>query len=289
MIGSNEIDRPVSTLKVRRGIAEMRTVEVAQDIRFDRPLYTLAEAARYVRVPQSTYHEWARGYVRRFPDRPTVEGDPVITAMRGRRGQPVIPFIGLAESMVLAAFRQRVKNRVSLHEIRKAIRKLEHDFGIEHALASRNLYTDGASILYDYAQSDAANGHAAQLSGLTRVVDGQRVFHEVVADYLERITYGPDGFATELVLPYTDRKLLTVRPGRAGGRPVFVHGSAPLDDVVSRWRAGDRLADVARDFGVPVEDVEDAVRVAVAEAAYQEPTASTRVLSRPQPRQVFDT
>lgn len=240
---------------------------MTQDIRFDRPLYTIAEAARYVRVPRTTYQEWARGYIHRFADRPTVEGDPVITAFHARRGQPVIPFIGLAESMVLAAFRRRIMNRVSLHEIRKAIHRLERDFGIEHALASRNLYTDGASILYDYAHDDAANGQAAQLSGLTRVVDGQRVFHQVVADYLERITYGPDGFATELVLPYTDRKLLTVRPGRAGGRPVFVHGSAALDDVVSRWRAGDRLVDVAEDFEVPVEDVEDAVRVAVAEAA----------------------
>jgi hypothetical protein len=51
-------------------------VEVAQVIRFNWPLYTLAEAARYVRVPQSTYNAWARGYVRRFPDRPTVQGDP---------------------------------------------------------------------------------------------------------------------------------------------------------------------------------------------------------------------
>ncbi|MGH8908174.1 MAG: DUF433 domain-containing protein [Egibacteraceae bacterium] len=236
------------------------------DIRFSVPLYTTAQAARYVRVPESTYRAWAKGYRRVFDGGSReVSGDPIITTLPAKRGYPAIPFVGLAESMVLAGFR---KAGVSLQHIRQTIPVLEREVGVAHALASKRLYTDGAVILYDYAQAGAADPDAVQeLSGLTRVVDGQRVFAEVVRDHLRRLTYAEDGWADQVVLPYTDRDLLRIRPDQAGGQPLFVHGRAPLEAVVSRWRAGDRLAEIARDFGVPVDDVEDALRVSVGAAA----------------------
>ena len=239
------------------------------DVRFTVPLYTMSEAARYVRVPLTTYTSWARGYDRALPDRRgglrRVHGEPVITALDpGVRGRPVVPFVGLAESMVLAAFR---KAGVSLQHIRQTIPALERQVDVAHALASQRLYTDGAVILYDFAHAGGLDEEAAQeLTGLTRVVDGQRVFAEVVRDYLRRIAYGDDGYATELVLPYGPRDILRVVPDRAAGRPLFIRGGAPLDQVVSRWRAGDRLADLAADFEVPPEDLEDALRVAVGAA-----------------------
>lgn len=240
------------------------------DVRFDVPLYTIAEAARYVRVPASTYATWARGYDREMPDRRggrrRVHGDPVVTALETAvRGRPVVPFVGLAESMVLAAFRTA---GVSLQHIRQALPVLQRQVGVEHALASERLYTDGAVILYDFANAGVVDAEMAEeLTGLTRVVDGQRVFAEIVRDYLRRITYGDDGWAAELVLPYGDRDILRVTPDRASGQPLFVRGGAPLGDVVSRWRAGERLADLATDFEIPAEDIEDALRIAVGVAA----------------------
>jgi uncharacterized protein (DUF433 family) len=240
------------------------------DVRFDVPLYTVAEAARYVKVPESTYGTWARGYDRTLRDprgrRRKVHGDPVIAAFpAAKRSQPVVPFVGLAESMVLAAFR---KAGVSLQHIRQTIPVLKAQIGTQHALAFERLHTDGAVILFDFAHRGGNDEEAAeQLSGLTRIVDGQRVFAEVVRDYLRRITYGDDGWAAELVLPYGDHEVLKIRPDRAAGRPLFVRGGAPLDDVVSRWRAGDRLADLAADYEVPTDDLEDALRAAVEVAA----------------------
>lgn len=230
------------------------------DVRFAVPLYTVAEAARYVRVPSSTFRAWARGYeVNAEPGR-RVSGAPVITAIPTDRGRPSIPFIGLAEGLVLAAFR---KAGVSLQHIRQAVPVLEAEVGLDHALASRRLYSDGAVILYDYAASAAVDTEAAEdLAGLTRVVDGQQVFADVVRDYLHRITYGDDGFATALSLPYGDHDLLRIRPEQAGGRPLFVHGRAPLDAVLARWRAGERMADIAKDYEIPRDDLEDAIRVA---------------------------
>ncbi len=40
-----------------------------------------------------------------------------------------------------------------------------------------------------------------------------------------------------------------------------------VEDVLDRWKAGDPLAEVAEDFGVPLEDVEDILRVALPVAA----------------------
>lgn len=226
----------------------------------------MAEAARYLKVPESTYNTWVRGYVRRPPARPVVRGRPVVTSINGPPGKPIIPFVGLTESMVVAAFRRGTNYRIRLDEIRQAVRRLESELGIRHVLASQHLYTDGARILYDYAHRHVTNGHAGPLSGLTQVVDGQRVFDKIVADYLKPIRFDVDEWATEIVLPYPQRPILSVRPERAGGYPVFIHGSAPLDAVVSRVRAGDSLEAVARDFEVPLEDVRDAVGVAVGEA-----------------------
>lgn len=238
----------------------------SDDIRFTVPLYTVAEAARYVRVPASTYSTWAKGYERHpTQGRRLVRGEPVITAIPASRGHPTIPFVGLAESMVLAAFRRA---GVSLQHIRQAVPELERKVGLDHALASERLYTDGAVVLYDFAHKDLVDVEAAEeLAGLTRVVDGQRVFAEVVRDYLRRITYADDGFAAQLVLPYGERDLLRIRPDQAGGRPLFLRGRARLEDVVARWKAGDRIADIAEDFELPPDDLEDALRVAVGAAA----------------------
>lgn len=182
------------------------------DVRFAVPLYTVAEAARYVRVPSSTFRAWAKGYeVNAEPGR-RVWGAPVITALPADRGQPSIPFVGLAEGLVLAAFR---KAGVSLQYIRQAVPVLKAEVGLDHALASHRLYSDGAVILYNYANSRASDAQAAEdLAGLTRVVDNQRVFADVVGDYLQRITYG---FAIALSLPYGGQRAAP-DPTRAGRR-----------------------------------------------------------------------
>ena len=230
------------------------------DLRFSVPLYTIAEAARFLGVPTSTFSTWAKGYVRRPPGGRTVRGAPILTSVRADHNFPIVPFVGLAEGMVLAAFR---RGGVSLQHIRKAVSILEREIGIEHALASRRLYTDGAVILYDYA--DAKDDE--ELAGLTEVVSRQRVFSRVVQEYLKRIEYANDGWAEKLVSPATPRPIVVIDPARSFGQPIFIHGAGRVEDVIDRWRAGDPLVDVAEDFGVPTEDVEDILRVALPAAA----------------------
>ena len=118
-----------------------KVVETDKDLRFEVPLYTLAEAAHAVDVPPSTFATWAKGYTRRRPGQKATQGRPVITAFEARPGQPSVPFVGLAESMILAAVRRA---GVPLQRIRPALTALEKEIGFQHALASKALYTDGA-------------------------------------------------------------------------------------------------------------------------------------------------
>lgn len=231
-----------------------------RDTRFVVPIYTVAESARFLGVAPSTFGTWASGYVRRPPGRRPVTAGPILTSVKASPGEPTIPFIGLAEGMVLAAFRQA---GVSMQHLRRAVKLLNDEIGFAHALASKRLYSDGAVVLYDYAERE----NDEELANLTQVVSQQRVFAETIKEYLERIKYGADDWASRLISPATREKVIVVDPTRSFGQPIFLKGAARVEDVLDRWRAGERLVDVAGDFGVPAEDIEDYLRGAVPAAA----------------------
>jgi uncharacterized protein (DUF433 family) len=230
------------------------------DARLTRPLLTVREVATALAVPESTFRTWARGYERRGRSQRVV-GEPVVTSLPTRGREASIPFIGVAEGLVLAAFR---RSGVPLQRIRPALRRLAEEIGLEHALASQRLYSDGADVLYDYAEKSHDDEVAEQL---TVVRSGQRVFAEVVQDYLRLMTYANDGWPSLVRLPAFGSAVVVVDPHRAFGRPLFATGGARVEDVLDRWRAGESFAELSRDFGVPVEEIEDAARAAAARAA----------------------
>jgi uncharacterized protein (DUF433 family) len=202
-----------------------------------------------VGVPRSTFDTWVRGYLRRPASGNLVQGHALLTSVPGKR--LTIPFIGLAEGMVLAAFRE---TGLPLQRIRPALERLDKEMGLEHALASKHLYTDGAELLFDYAQVQGDK----QLRLLTVVRSGQRVFHDVIDRYLKRIEY-EGGWAARLTLPITDEPVLMADPERSFGQPIFVHGAARLTDVIGRIEAGEDEQVVAEDYGVPFADVHAAL------------------------------
>ncbi len=243
-------------------VREVTVQKEPEDIRFRVPLYTLAEAARALDVPATTFATWARGYDRRPLGRPSVHGDAIVTAFRSTPGEPSVPFVGLAEGMVLAAVR---KAGVPMQRVRPALSTLARKIGISHALASRRLHTDGAEILYDHAD-DLPDGEDT-VRELVVVRSGQRVFVEVIQEYLRRITYGPDDYASSIRLPSFDRADVVADPTRAFGQPIFRRGAAPVRSVLERFWAGDDIDTLSGEFGVPASEIEDVLRVTSRRAA----------------------
>ena len=233
--------------------------------RFVDPLYTITEAADIVKVPRTTLTTWARGYLRRPPGRPEVRGEPLIThAPSYRSRHPYIPFVGLAEATALAAIR---RSGVPMQRVRPALEKLQEGLGLRHALAHRKLFTDGAELLYDFSERhpDEEAGRAARR--LVVIRNDQRVFAEVIEEYLQGFRYSEDGYVELFRVPAYRYAEVVVDPTRSSGAPIFVIGGYRVEDIVHRFLAGESISDLTEEFGVPVDHIEDAIRVASRRAA----------------------
>jgi uncharacterized protein (DUF433 family) len=217
------------------------TVLADDDFRLSVPLFTVGEAARYLGVAPSTLGRWSRR--------------ELLISREGDRGRGAsVPFIGLAEGLVVAAFRA---TKIPMQRIIPALEKLKGEVGVEHALASQSLYSDGAEILYDYSE------HCDhKLEGLTVVRSNQRVFADVVRDYLDLITYDFAGWPSVLRLPRFERVAVVVDPHRAFGQPILHDYGVRVEDLVERWHAGEPAQSIATDFRVPPDLLEDVLRAA---------------------------
>ena len=203
------------------------------------PIYSQADVARLIVAPRSTVHNWASGYQ-------TTSGafqPPVLSAVTTGRGATV-PFLALAEAYVLNAFRRA---GLPLQRIRPAVDALREHVGLEYALASERLATDGAEVLWE--SGDPGDKR------LVVVRNGQAVFREVVKDYLRFITFGTGGLATRVQLPQFTDADVAVSPTINGGRPTIIQRGIAIDDVLDRVRAGEPPTDVAKDFGLALDDV----------------------------------
>lgn len=208
------------------------------------PLYSVTEAARIVGTPSSTLRNWAHGSVYKDLNGNQHVAEALITTTGAGRG-PVIPFVGLGEAYVLAAFRAA---GVPMQRIRPALARLEKEFGLHQALASERLMTDGAEVLYRYSVEDTP-----ELGELVVARNGQGVFREVVEQYLKTITYR-DGFIASIVLPQFTPQIV-VNPMQNFGQPTHSATGVPIQAVQDRISAGEPAADVAADYGIPLADV----------------------------------
>lgn len=224
---------------------------------FDVPLYSLADAARHIDVSRSTFDTWVRGYERRRDSGVATLGAPIVTALEAPRGQPRIPFVGLAEGFVLAGFRAA---GVPLQRVRPAVDALRRELGLDHVLASESLYTDGAEVLYDFAERRGDSPEARAARELVAPRSGQRVFTPVVERYLTRITF-ERGYAGVLELPQYERARVVIDPRRSFGVPIFASGAARVEVVLGRFKHGEPLDELSEEFGIPADELLDAIRV----------------------------
>lgn len=212
------------------------------------PLYTVSEASRLVEVAPETLRGWAAAG----------SGRSLVTRLdRAPGAAESIPFVGLAEAYILASMRRA---GVPVRRIRPALEVLDKDVGIDHALASKRLFTDGVEVLYDFGQRSGLD----DVQELVVVRSGQRVFTEVVVEYLSLVTFGDDGYPDKIRLPQYRSAAVIVDPQRSFGQPILASGGARVSDVLSLFGAGESLSTVCLEFGVSEMEMEDVLRVASA-------------------------
>jgi len=199
--------------------------------------YDFTSAARHLRMPRSTLAAWARGQgeFRRVLDLP-------------RAG--FLSFVKLTEAFVLLAMRRRYN--VTLPRIRDAVSYVEQQTGIKHPLAFQQFRTDHVDLFIATALGDL---NASQ-RGQTRM--------DSVPHDLDRIEWrGERPIALFPVAPHRDAseiRPMRISPLVAFGRPVLMGTRIPTLVVFDRFSAGESVRDLADDFGISEDAIEEAVR-----------------------------
>ena len=143
-----ELGRPLRIPLRSSMIIDMR-VRKESTARSDRDAaaYTLAEAARYVRLPLATLRSWALG--REYP---TVEGGgqfPPLIRPASRR-PPLLSFSNLIEAHVLRSL--RTEHGVSVKALRKALAYAERTLDIDRLLLRPECIEAGNIFLDRYGE-----------------------------------------------------------------------------------------------------------------------------------------
>jgi len=231
-----------------RMVAEARNVSTQRDMR-EIPAYGIAEAAGYLRIPVSTLRAWLLG------QRYTLSGQaklfrPVIDIADRKRRQ--LSFINLVEAFVLAGIRR--EHEIPLPKVRKAVDYLRRTFNTKRPLADEQFQTDGIDLFVEKMGS---------IIGATQ--EGQIQLREVILDRLERVRRDPKGIPEKIVLfraaaNKRDSADVVIDPRLSFGRPILDGLGVRTAVVAERFDAGDDIDLIARDYAVPPEAIENAIR-----------------------------
>ncbi len=214
------------------------------------PSYTIAEAAHYLSIPLTTVRAWVKG---------TSYND---SAGRRRKFKRVIAlpdrthalmsFFNLAEAHVLRAL--RTNHKIQLQHVRKALDYVCREFGWKRPLIHEGFKTDGVSLFVERL------GQLVDASA-----EGQVVMPEVMDAHLKRLDWRDDLAAR--LHPFTREnangkspRSIVIDPNQSFGRPVIASIGITTNVVAERYRAGDSIAKLVRDYGGPQSHIEEAIR-----------------------------
>ncbi len=208
---------------------------------YSTPLLTAREAARHLRMPESTLDNWLAA---------SKAGDPLVHAVAPeRRGWPRVPFVGVIEAYVLRSLRDL---GMPLADIRKAGEIVRAEFDDPYALASKRIATDGVAVFVRLADDS-----------LVHARDSQGAIREVLDGYLRYIEWSSDGSPKRLrLLQYPTEAEVVIDPRFGWGSPVLDRNKVKVDDIVALWRAGESIKQVADEYDLTESAVEDVLRQA---------------------------
>lgn len=220
------------------------TKRTPHDIR-EAPAYTFAESARYLRLPAPTVRVWVAGLnTVRQHFQPLIRRPDV----HDKR----LSFNNLVEVHVLRAL--RTQHKVSMPDVRKALRYAEESCGIHRLLIHRDLMAGAGQVfLQKYTE----------LISLSK--GGQLVLRNALQAHLQRVVYDPMGVPLRLY-PWNPipsegpSRNVVLDPSLGFGQPVTDRGRISTAVLASRFDAGERVEDLAADYELTVDEVEDAIQ-----------------------------
>jgi uncharacterized protein (DUF433 family) len=231
-------------------LAQDRYALAEDDPRAAWAIFTVFEASRYLGVPNSTLRSWIE----------PVDGPPLVSSFDRRGHQPRLSFLGFAEAFVISVARRA---GVKPHRIREGVEAVRRSIGVDYALATHRLYVDKAELLV--APEGGVDPNDPEDLEVAR--SRQIQMTQTVKRQLRHISYGEDGVAATLTLPSFEVVTVIVDPHQAFGAPIIRRTGTRVRDVISLWRADEDLRDIAYDFDLTVDEVQDVIRAQAPKAA----------------------
>jgi uncharacterized protein (DUF433 family) len=214
----------------------------------DSAAYTLAEAARYVRLPAATLRSWVLG--RQYPTAGGSGDFPPLIRPASKQ-PPWLSFSNLIEAHVLRSL--RTEHGVPVKALRKALAYAERTLGIDRLLLRPELRAEPGKVFLD---------RYGELIELT--ASGQLAMRRLFADHLERVEWDSSRFPVRLY-PFlstsapSDERPIVIDPRIAFGRPVVLRKGISTSTIAERVDAGESVRDVAADYGLGPAEIEQAI------------------------------
>ena len=210
--------------------------------------YTLAEAARYLRLPAATLRSWVLG--RQYP---TADGSgqfPPLMRPASRR-PPLLSFSNLIEAHVLRSL--RTDHGVPVKALRGALAYAERTLGIDRLLLRPELRPEAGKVFLN------RYGGLIELSA-----SGQLAMHRLFAEHLKRVEWDSSRFPVRLY-PFlsaaapSEARPIVIDPRIAFGRPVVQRKGISTSAIAERIDAGETVDDIATDYELGPSEIEQAI------------------------------
>jgi len=204
------------------------------------PVYGVLEAAQYLRVPHNTLVYWVKG------------GGNVPPLVRlARSSPPRLSFMNLIECHMLSSI--RAIYHVRIPRVRRALKTLGQYVQHKHPLVEQVFLTNRSDLFIE---------HLGDLVNLSR--GGQMPFRNMFDLYLERVERDANGsfrfYPFVMERKSTEPKLIQISPAVGFGKPVIAGTGISTAVVVSRFNARESVPELATEYGVTPQQIEEAIR-----------------------------
>ncbi len=215
----------------------------------ERPAYFVSEAAHYLSLPAATVRSWVLG--REYRTETGTRRSAALVPIADPKS-PLLSFLNLVELHILSSIRR--VHQVKPKAVRRAIRYLREKYRPEHPLLAQQMLTDGKSLFIEQY------GELVDISA-----EGQLRMKSVLDAYLKRIEWDESGIPIRL-FPFSRSRieqspqLIVIDPRIRSGKPCIAGSAIPTNIIAERYKAGDSLKLLVKDYGRSEEEIEEALR-----------------------------
>jgi uncharacterized protein (DUF433 family) len=198
--------------------------------------YTVADASRLSRVSPTKIRRWLGGRSRWY------RGEVVYDAPLWTAALPVIDdglYLGFRDLIELRMVDRFRRQHLSMPYLRKVVVAAQELVGDSHPFSTSHFKTDGRRLYLEMLSR-------TREPKLIEVLSGQHVFHSIIAEGLEDVSF-EDGVAA-LWRPEAGRGEEALDPRRSFGQPILHRYGVPTAAIARQVKAGRTPAQIATDF-----------------------------------------